>query len=378
MFLYRMYDLIERTWIRDLPLTNVEFNDATDATVEAKLTARLHVGDDVDQDMLNLWDRALIEHRTWCLVVHPRTGQIMWDGILLDRPWSIAEQSFELEFAASRWILFQRYQQNTKSAITLTDDKFGIARALLIKLDNNRNGTPKIVLGSETSGVSGKLRLEAFQFRYTSDVLAELSAGRKGFEWDLRAQWSPNDGLPELRFFTYYPELKYSARISLRYDRDGTGNIIAMPSTWPRGARGTRTRVYALGSGTDQNQTVAADTDAGVAGTNFTKLLTEKTTSYSGTNDKKTLWQNAYAERIALRANAGTVEVGVSLDNPDITTYWKGIRARLQVNDRYLKIDKPNVRVIEIRVHDEDRDRLADVTLVLDLNDYKLPDGADA
>lgn len=387
MMIYKFYDLYRRTFYRDMPLVNVEFNDPVDALVEGKMTALLPVGDDVDQLLLDQWTRCMVNHRTWVLVVHPITQQVLWNGIMLKRPWSIAKQAFSLEFEHSRWWLGKRFTGTGKNPTNydVLWDKLEIARRIVGETKDGRWGDPHIAFDGTLSGQHPTYRLEARAFKPISVALAELGAGSKGFEWDLITGWNGADELPELRLVTYYPELKYSARISLRYNRDGSGNILSVPDEWPNDATEAVSRVWALGSGTDQQQTVVYDTDPAVNypslasdGKNFQLLLTEKVTSYSNTNDRKTLAENARAERLALSLNSGTLEVGVSLTDPDITTYWKGIRARLQVKDRFLNIDKPNVRVIEVKVKDQDRDSLAKVTLVLDLNDYKLPDGLDA
>lgn len=357
----------------------MRFNDPVDGGLEGKLSAFLPVGDDVDDATLASYDQSLIKHRTWVLAVHPTTRRIMWSGILIKRPWSLSRHGFDLEFNHVRWIFTKRFIGSEISAGTYVSfDRVNLARILVKLLGSDVDGTPRIVHDATLSGNTITYRVESRSFKYVADALAEIGAGRKGFEWDLTAEWSPTDNLPQLRFVTPFPELRYGSRISLDYNTDGSGNIKTVPDPWPDSAENVFSRVWALGSGTDQNQMIMQDTAPQAAGANYTRLLTEKTSSYSGTNDRKTLWENARAERIALEKNNGTVSLGVGIDNPDLATYWKGVRARLQLKDRFLNIDMPNVRVIDIEVIDEDRDKLAEVTLTLDLNDYALPDGLDA
>jgi hypothetical protein len=362
-----------------VPVVGVRFNDPVDGALDAKMSAFLPVGDDVDDATLASYDQALVKHRTWVLAVHPITRRIVWSGILIKRPWSLERHGFDLEFNHVRWWLSRRYAGTEVSAGTYVGfDRVTLARQLVMLLGNDIDGAPRVVHDATLSGKLITFRLEARSFRYMSEVLAEIGAGRNGFEWDLTAEWSPTDNRPQLRFVISFPELKYGSRISLDYNTNGSGNIKSVPDSWPDSAENAVSRVWALGSGTDQNQMIMQDTAPQAAGTGYTQLLTEKTTTYSGTNDRKTLWENARAERIALEKNNGTVSVGVGVDNPDLSTYWKGVRARLQIKDRFLNIDKPNVRVIEIEVNDDTRDQLAEVTLTLDLNDYALPDGLDA
>lgn len=381
---YRIFDLYRRTWWSDLPLTDVEFNDPVEPRADAVCTAHLHVGDDVEQALLDRWDSQLVNLRSWLIVQDSETGQVYWNGILLKRPWSTTNQWFNLEFKHSRWWFSQRLLGWwTVAKDFASQDKLALARALVAELEDDKWGDPHIVFDGALAGVNASYRLEGNSMRYLSEALAEIAAGSKGFEWDLVVNWSATDGRPELKFVTYYPELKYGARISLRYSRDGSGNILVLPDEWPNDASEACSRVWALGSGTDENQAKAKDTDPLVnhpngAGTDYQLLLTEKVSTYSNTNDHKTLSQNARAERIARSRNSGTVEIGVADDNPSVQTYWKGVRARLQIEDRFLHKDYPNVRVIEVKVSASSRDQPAAVTLVVDLNDYKLPDGLEA
>lgn len=371
---YSLYNVLSRQWIMDIPMSTVVFNDPV--TGESQLTGNLIVGSDADPQLVARIDRALVKFNTWVVVSDPTTRFILWSGILLKRPWDFTLPGYALEFHSMKWWAQHRFIGWATAPQNYNGDKFAAARAVMHTLSNGANGDPAILYDALTCGQSITYSVEARAFTSIHDALDAIGAGTKGFEWDLVTNWSQTDGLPQLYFKTYYPQITWTKNIALTYSRDGSGNIATMPTQWPDDASNQTTRQWALGGGTDGQQWAVIDADP-LVGQNLL-LNVENVSRYQGITAQATLSNDARTERTASALNGQTVQLVMKENFLDLADYGKGSRARLRVQDTTLNIDLPSVRVVERIINDENRDAIGIVTLTLDLSNIEEPDGLSA
>src|SRR5690606_7269472 len=177
-------------------------------------------------------------------------------------PWSFQDQSLKLTFFQMNWWLHNRLTGTSRSPRTwIQDDTLDIARQIVQETNNGSFGDPAILYTYELSGKLRNYKIEARSWSSIASHLTELGKGRDGFEWDLLAEWDPDDGRPRLRLFLAHPEITYPNRISLVYRSTGQGNILSPPTEWPDSSERGATRVWATGAGSGAAQAAQADTD---------------------------------------------------------------------------------------------------------------------
>lgn len=102
-------------------------------------------------------------------------------------------------------------------------------------------------------------------------------------------------------------------------------------------------------------------------------LLRETVYNYSDTNDEGVLGTRAIAERTYLQQPRNQMQVSVSLGNPDVRSYATGDRMRVLVQDDWLDLDLPAVRITDREFNIAQEDNADFINLTLDLNDHDEP-----
>lgn len=366
MFVYGVYDALTRQKYGTLDLTAVSFNDPLHGA--GQLSGTLSVGRVQNVDNL----RQLID--TGRAAIYAIAGrQILWPGLLMGASWNPGERTLAITATqASAW-LSERLAGTTGRLTWTNQDQLFIARHA-IQYATAEAGCPRIVTGTELSGVTRTVRVERQSYTPYDELIDDMAQADNGFVWAIRARFASSDGLPEWYLSLHYPERQAPGESALMLSRTPEGgNIIGM-SEWPSDFSNRRSRVYALGAGEAPTQRVAVDTSPDVA--DNLRLLREKTISFGETRITAQLADHARAEREALEDSVGTVSVDVSADNPVVTDYFTGDRARLIVRDEWLSVDLPAVKIVDRAVRDEDRNTVSQVTLTLDISDKESPDTA--
>jgi hypothetical protein len=369
MFTYLVHDLLTRELITTLDLTGVSFSDPL--TGAGQLGATLVVDPDADFNTLR---RAVDLDRAAIYVVSGR--QILWPGVIISAPYDHSAGTISLTAVQmSSWLADRLHGTGTTATKWTAKDQLQIARELVTYAQTGV-GCPKIKVGAETSGVNRDLTIDAQSFVAVDGLIDGMAKATNGFDWSISARYAAADGLPELYLGLYYPERKSGASGTLFFSNDSKGGNI-QSFTWPNDASQRKTKVWALGDGDVPKMMTASDTDPEVLAGR--RLLREKTTSYTGKGITKaaTLASNARAERLALSDTVGTATIDLTIDDPNVASYVVGDRARIRLQDMWLDVDLPAVRIIDRSIHDEDRSQTAQVTLTLDVSDYDLPQDAE-
>lgn len=323
-------------------------------------------------------------------------GDFVWGGIILERNWSPKDTTIELQAVEWRTWLNWRFlspedleePNDTTSYEWEQEDQLFIARDLLFRATNDGSssaGCPEFFYGDDSSGPSPipaaarrDLDVKSYDFRTVASVLNEMAHRNGGFEWTVVVEQDPavtTSLKPRLRFVTYYPQRGSSASTTIFRHSGATvgtgnaGNILDYGNVGESG-RDVRQRIWGQGSSDQGTPLVAVDSepllDTGLV------LLSEDTWSNSTITNGTTLANNARQERLFRKPGLNTLQIVVSLSNPDVGSYDIGDRARLMIKDRWLNIDLASVRIIE-KIVSPGQDS-GQAVLTLDLTDLTPPE----
>lgn len=361
--------------IGELTLSTVSFNDPVTGT-GGTFTGKLEVSADQKDNLKVLtepWATALY-------VLDERTGQYLWGGPLLERPWDQNERRLTLAAVSWKSWLYAKALDPDFSVNPPIDkiysqtaqDQFTIARYVL-GFSNSDVGTPHINLGTELSGVNRDLSTQGTQFKYVGDLIDSMSNRDNGFDWNIAIEPDAN-GNPALWFRPYWPKRgQVNNTVILLHEQPTGGNILEF-SAQSDSAAGMRTRCWATGSGQPPDMLFAYDQDPALA-LGFL-LLAERVDNYSTVSDITTLAQHARTARKYYGQSRSTVTPKLGLDDPDFRLYGSGDKVRLRVTDDWWDYDFEAVRIIDrqFNVNNEGDSANPDtVSLTIDLTDTQLP-----
>lgn len=319
--------------------------------------------------------RALLYGPSIQLAVRDEQRRYLFTGPLPARPEENTDGSISLSFVDWRAWVAQCVFRPDPAVASWTGDyiKIGAAQvdqsqavADIVALALNTHGAPAniTVPAPALSGTAYDLTFRALT--PVGDALDSISSRKDGVDWWIDAVDSATlKGLDLI--VRVAPERKSRAvPVDLGWDRNG-GNLIERPVLPASTDR--IMRVWATGDGAPPDQVWGLDEDPDFADMTDTLLWERITTSDATT--KADAFSFAAAERIALSAPDGVVEVQHLAGAPALGDYVVGDRSRLVVRDGWTRIDVPAARILERKIVGGTQSQIVAV-LKLDLADSAL------
>jgi hypothetical protein len=297
--------------------------------------------------------------------VEADNGTIPWGGIVKRREWDPNTNTFTVTVVEWRsWlynVLISPKRDLTGDnvyAFTNTD-QLAIARSIVNTILYNGvvEGVPPITLGTQISGVNRTATFRGTNFATAGATIDSFAMLSNGFDWDLEFDRG-SDGLPQLKFATYYPER--GGQVPTLIFEVEPGNLDGLVED----GSATATRLWAIGEGPNAESLpyaldVAPDLKYGY------RLRLDAAVKYQGIFNRTVLASYARAERNFRDVDLDVMSFTTTMDAPGVMTYQKGDRGRLRYKDRVYSIDLPSVRVLEKQVSPESNQ----VKVTVDLSD---------
>lgn len=296
-------------------------------------------------------------------------------GPIVSRPWSRSDGTLTITALSWKQWFYTRFLNPNWGVDPVADthfyydndDQLFIARDLasrsIIEI-----GCPTIEIGTETCGVTRDLHLNGSAFHYVGDAIDSMANRPNGFDWDVEIRRVGNS--PSLYLGLYFPGRgTVNQSVLLKSTKEG-GNITAVPEADDT-AQDRRTRVWATGDGQPPDQPVAFDSDPDLD--SGLVLLRETVTNWSGVTNITTLSSHAQAQRQAIGLNRNQMVLPVTLDDPALSLYGVGDRVRLLLEDDWLRVDLPTVRIIDRQIKVNSRSAPDSASITVDLSDLVVP-----
>lgn len=246
---------------------------------------------------------------------------------------------------------------------------------------DNINGLSGIVpISYDGSALSGDLRdLTVPAFTSYGEAFDRIAKRDGGFEWSIGTRKNSQTGYFEYFMELWSPGALRAAEQLLYLDNKDTTNKVTF-GEWAEDASGAASRVFASGDGSAPAIPTAYDQDPALGDPLLLGdedrtgvLLREAVSNYSGVVHTDTLFDHARAERLARGQATLAVNCDVSIDQPKVSSYRTGDRARVRVVDDWDEIDLEAVRIVDKTVTKNSGSAPVS-TLSLDLADFELPE----
>lgn len=318
-----------------IPVSSRQTVDVVKPATELDITAVYVIYQDPDTNVETfLWGGPIVG-RAW----RPKTREVAIKAV----EWK--SWFYTREFAPSTTPPFA----NRKVSYTGVDQMI-LARALLLDAVS-LPGCPAVTVPLAGSTRLRDLTVNGYDHKFIGDLVDSMADRTDGFDWDVTPRKSVSDKLPELVANLYYPE-KGSAQdltfdsVRETFDRglDGRGNILDIDE-WSEESGNRRTRVWATGAGTPPDQPVAMDDDPAID--SGLVLLRETMISRNSVVKPSTLSEHAQAERRVLGVLTESVDLPLKANLVKPTDFSTGDRVALRIQDDWLDIDEPAVRVVD-------------------------------
>ena len=305
------------------------------------------------------------------------TGAISFGGPVINRVWddetnTITVTAIDWKSWCYRVIVGPKADGTNPFITTYTNmDQLAIARTIIYRVfsPGQAEGVPVVQVGDYVSGVNRTYQVSGTQFKTLGAWLDDLGGlANGGFEWEVEPVFSP-EGIPVMRFQFYIPQ-RGGVIPGLLFSKTFKGGNILKIDSYEEDASAVARRVWAVGEGASTDSTpYAADTDPTLV-LRRSALRTDTVTQYSGTLTRSQLASYARAERAYRSVVLGGLTFTVRLDSPDWTTYGKGDRCRIKVQDRFLNLDVRKCRILSRQINPDSNT----AQLTVNLNDLKLPE----
>jgi len=330
------------------------------------LSAKISVPNDSRQiDQLKI----ATQPKQAAIYVRNSRGEYSWGGFVVSRKWN--RSTNQITIACLEW---RTWPYMVTMTSTDPSEQFGyvgfdqlyIGRNL-IEIASLDYGSPPITFDS--SQMSGKLRDLSFWGTDLKKVGAaiDMVANRDGgFEWTLDIRQG-TDGLPHLHFLTSYPQQGSLIDGLLFKSTPGGGNVVVEEIEENVSSR--YDKFFATGAGQPPAQSLGWDWNPEIATGQLLRF--DGGTNYSTVSDVATLTSHARKARKFYEPGINLLQIETGLNRIDVDSYRAGDRGRLQLQDRWMELDLPAVRIVEKVV---DMSGPGKVKLTLDLTDFTLPE----
>lgn len=350
-FKFLTHEVLTHVPIGGLEPRSFSFNDPIWGGGQCELTVAINAGYDVS----SLKNRT----RPDGVELYVKDGDTyLWGGIINFRSrtpgiplLTVQAQSWKSWFY-TRLIPYQVVYTNV--------DQWVIARELMT-FATSEVGTPDVYMTAANSGKNRDLTVQPFWS--VGEALDNLGKRDGGFEWSIGFRNGSQTGLPELFLELWNHGQTRTGRALLFLDSAESTNYVTVGEI-PEDATERRPRVWAQGETPDPNDIIVVK-DEDPALPNETVLLRETMTQYSGVSRLPTLFDYARAERVARNAPFSVVSVDLRADQPRLSSYRSGDRARLRIKDEWEDIDIAGIRIIDRAVR---KDENTDVTATVQLD----------
>jgi hypothetical protein len=339
------------------------------------LSASITVPDDPDQVTLL---RAATNPKQAAIYVKTESAAYPWGGPVVKRTWNRKSGMISIEAVEWRawpYFLILGPGTNTDTYYEYVNvDQLALARTLLSTAVTGGTtvGCPPVQFGSETSGKLRSLSFWGTEMKRVGELLDTVSNRDGGFEWTIAVETSNTDGLPQIRFQTYFPQRGSLVPSLLFKDTPGGSNCVV--GDFAEDYSSTYGRYYTTGSGQPPDMGFAMDPDPELAVGRTLRF--DGSASYSTVIERTTLASHARRARKFFAPGTNLMKVSHTLgrlNSGDLgaETYGIGDRGRLLTQDRWVDLDLPASRIIEKSV---DMSGAGQVTATLDVTDFTLPE----
>lgn len=403
-FKYLLQDVLSRQVLGSVPLTGVTFNDpiGTAGSFSGTYTLGVTGEDDVDAAVGNYAQTTFNPDQTLIHCIWPETNEIVATYLLISTDWDPTTNQLTLQGTQMQAWLSECYPENPPGGLPWVFggagvDQLVIAATLIsqyVKL-GPKSGVPSIIVPSLTANPSGVLVSLTISDTLSSDLASlinQFAQNYQGFDWEIYADWNPNDGLPQLYLGLYYPEKSTGGETSsleLFFDSTPSGGNLTTYWPWPTDATNRASNIV-VSATSDIGLTFYAQWLDGRFGNlvtpmsqggeclgdynKFTPLRRTKVGSLPTSNfDTATLNGVVTQLGTSLSQASGAPIIAHHPLNPNVGGYRVGDRARVRIVDEYLAFDLPSVRVVDRAITDEDPNTVASVSVTLDFTDQNNP-----
>lgn len=281
------YDLVTRTKLADLPLSDVSYGEVLNGA--GAFSATLSVGDlDTSKKAIAaaLYESSSRPRRTALFI--EREGQIVWGGVIWRRDYIGTLKEYRLE-GSQYWSLFHhRLITNTKTYVQ-QDQTSGIVNDLVTYGQSKTGAALSVTLNTPASGVLRDATHWHYEGKQVAQVIEQMTDNNNGFDFALICSY---DGAGDVvtQFETYYPERGQKASVTSQVFEYGK-NVIDF--AWPEDGWAAANSVFLVGAGEAESMLRATQTDAGQLGT---FPLLEASYSYKDVSVQQTLNDHAISK----------------------------------------------------------------------------------
>jgi hypothetical protein len=312
--------------------------------------------------------RIATEPKQAAIYVRDSNGNFPWGGFVVGRRWSPKTNQIQincLEWRSWPYLVRLGSTDGLNQFSFTAVDQLAIARSF-IATAAIQAGSPEVVFDSLLSGRLRDLSFWGTDLKTPGAAIDMVANRDDGFEWTLDSRQG-SDGLPELHLVTSYPQRGVQVGGLLFKSTPGGGNCIVNEVNEDVSQRVDR--FFAVGAGQPPAQPVGYDFNPSLLSNQFLRF--DGGTSYSTVSEVSTLTSHARRARKFFEPGINLLQVETGLDRIDADSYHIGDRGRLQLEDRWMSLDLPAVRIIEKRI---DMSGAGKVVLTLDLSDFTLPE----
>lgn len=317
------YDLVTRSKLADLPLTDVEYGEVLNGA--GPFNATLNVGDLGTAKAVTaaiIYESASRPRRTALFI--EREGQIVWGGIVWRRAYVASEQAFRLE-GSQYWSIFHhRLITDTKTWIQ-QDQTSAIVNQLITYAQSKTGAALNVTQLTPASGVLRDDTHWYYENKIVGQVIEQMTDNDRGFDFALLCAYD-GSGAITTRFETYYPSRGRKASATSQVFEYGK-NVIDF--AWPEDGWASANSIRVVGAGEAESMLRATRTDTGQLGS---YPLLESSLVYKDVSVQATLNDKARARLSVLKNDI--VQPGIFVrggGDPPLGAYIPGDEVRFRV-----------------------------------------------
>lgn len=338
---YLFADLLTNSIVAELPLTNVNFTQALNASGSLQGHIQL-AGLSPAFNAIN----GTVPGRTAIYV--DRDGVLVWGGIIWSRDYSSASQTIQL--AAREFESYFERRRITTTQVFTAQDQLLVARTLVNNAQSATNGNIGVTVGTETSGVTISRTYYDYELKTVYSALLDLSRSTDGFDFNIQVAYD-GSGIPTKTLRLNYPKsgTRYSAS-------DPFAPVFELPAaniieySYPEDGSTAANKLYVVGAGSNEGKTIISASDT-------TKLtdgwpLLEDSTNYSDITDNTLLTNLANGQISAVSYPPTTLRiVAPPYVAPTLGSYGIGDDARVRIlDDRFPNQLDATYRIVGLAV----------------------------
>ncbi|MFZ3547698.1 hypothetical protein ACODT3_19185 [Streptomyces sp. 4.24] len=263
-----------------------------------------------------------------------RGGDIWWGGLIWTTEIRSDARGFlSMDIQAGSFESYLDHRLLMTSGVAEGMDQFDLARYMVDYAQQATGGDIGIEYDNRTSGVLRDRTYSRYDLKTIREMLDDLAAVERGFEWRISAHRDPVSGRRIKRLQLGHPVIRTG-----KYDIVLTRPGPILSYTWPVDATKQATVWQSRGAATNNNQ--AADSvplmsaelvDTAAHATGWPRL--DGTSDHTTVEQQNTLDKHAMGDWLAARNPRTIPEVTVALARTPLTPALLGATVRLRIND---------------------------------------------